>query len=156
MKIVDKNNWDAEVEIIESCKKKKIICVVIRCVIYLIWVVCFALFFQTFYDMGSNEKLFWVCAISFLVEQYVKDYQKHIKDYDVKNLVFAIIDERTFIDAKYLKASSQVAITFLDVFSETRENFYVDCDVKIDKGIEEDVLTIYPNSAQLILRDTQE
>lgn len=161
MKIVDLNDWDYEVEFMEilnkTYKNTKIFCISLRVVAYVICLVCLGIFAQTFYDITNKENLFLICSIALLVSTYAKEHQKKLKKYEIKNLVFCILDEETFIDAKYIKESSNVAITFRDITNGgTIEEFLVDCDVRVDEEVEEDTLIIYPNRADMILCGIEE
>lgn len=160
MKVVDLNDWDAEVEYLEILDRQykitKGFCIILRIAVYIICLVCVGIFAQTFYDIIGKEKLFYVSGIALMIGWHAKNHQKKLRKYEVKNLVFCIINEQTFIDAKYIPESSKVAITFHDITSGTIEEFLVDCEVSIDEGLDEDTLIIYPNRAELILCGMEE
>ena len=74
----------------------------------------------------------------------------------IENLVFCIINEKTFIDAEYQEKERSVKITFWDDMNQEKENILVNCDVFKDPNIAEDTLYIHPNNALLILQAEKE
>lgn len=159
MRLIDLNDWDEEVErlfnINREYKIKKILCIFLRSASYITCIICFAFLLETFYDLTEKENLFWISAIAFLVGQYAKQYQSTLKKYEIKNLVFCIIDEETIIDVNYIKEENRVCIIFYDVIHETIDDFFVDCEVRVDDEIDDETLTIYPNRAELVLPKTE-
>ena len=155
MKIVDFNDWDYEVtnliNINRNYKIKKIFCKVVYIFVYIVYVVCIGILLQTFYNITEKEKIFWICAFAFLVKKITKKFETRLKQYEIKNLVFCIIDEDTFIDAQFIRENSEVVIVFRNKFNGNVEEFFVECRICFDSNIEEDVLEIHPNTATLFL-----
>ena len=146
MKIVDENNWDAELEIMLKKQKElqifkgllyiaQVICIMIICI-------GIAVTLQSVMFAKECELVYWIVAIGLIFLFYIRKYRKRVLKihYNIENLVFCIINEKTFIDAEY----------------QEKENILVNCDVFKDPNIAEDTLYIHPNNALLILQAEKE
>lgn len=113
---------------------------------------------ERFMQIGKDDFFYMIAAIIVLLSYHTKKYLKRMKlsEYEVKNLVFSIIDEDTFIDAEYMENLSQVKIVFYDDENFTIEEFMVDCAVTHKENVDDDTLVIKPNSAELILKIERE
>ena len=104
------------------------------------------------------ELVYWIEAIGLMFLFYIRKYRKRVLKihYNIENLVFCIINEKTFIDAEYQEKERSVKITFWDDMNQEKANILVNCDVFKDPNIAEDTLYIYPNNALLILQAEKE
>ena len=162
MKIVDENNWDAELEIMLKKQKElqifkgllyiaQVICIMIICI-------GIAVTLQSVMFAKECELVYWIEAIGLMFLFYIRKYRKRVLKihYNIENLVFCIINEQTFIDAEYQEKERSVKITFWDDMNQEKENILVNCDVFKDPNIAEDTLYIHPNNALLILQAEKE
>ncbi len=162
MKIVDENNWDAELEIMLKKQKElqifkgllyiaQVICIMIICI-------GIAVTLQSVMFAKECELVYWIEAIGLMFLFYIRKYRKRVLKihYNIENLVFCIINEKTFIDAEYQEKERSVKITFWDDMNQEKENILVNCDVFKDTNIAEDTLYIHPNNALLILQAEKE
>lgn len=161
MQVVDTNDWDSEVEQLMELNKNynivKVVCILIKCICYITTLVCIILVpVQEICKFNNEEICFVLGAIAMIISRHINIYQSRIHAYELKNLVFCIIDEKSFIDSVYIKETSQVKITFHDFKNNSIEVFYVDCDVKQDSELKEDQLIVYPNNSILYLSDMDE
>ena len=127
MKIVDENNWDAELEIMLKKQKElqifkgllyiaQVICIMIICI-------GIAVTLQSVMFAKECELVYWIVAIGLIFLFYIRKYRK---------------------------------ITFWDDMNQEKENILVNCDVFKDPNIAEDTLYIHPNNALLILQAEKE
>ena len=104
MKIVDENNWDAELEIMLKKQKElqifkgllyiaQVICIMIICI-------GIAVTLQSVMFAKECELVYWIVAIGLIFLFYIRKYRKRVLKihYNIENLVFCIINEKTFID----------------------------------------------------------
>lgn len=166
MKIVDNNNWDKELQnmlnINADLKKEKIVCKIMRVICWGAFLVGFGFSIQSSIVFENNEETkelpYWISAVALIINYYLGKYLKWIgrMEYEIKNIVFCLIDEETLIDAEYIKEQTMVKVTFKNTEDDATEEFFVECEVKEDDMVEEDTLVIEPNYALLLLKSKEE